>query len=116
MNQIIDIQAKGHLLRLYVGANGDQYGDDWDDAPYEHNAGPVYDKFVERYVDVVIPFDYHLEEPSSYSLNYGYLKYEQFIKGSIPRFQIYREELGELVLPIYFGDDVDKIADKIKDL
>ena len=28
------------------------YGDDWDDAPYEHNAGTVYEWFVKGYIDI----------------------------------------------------------------
>ena len=40
--EIIDFERKGNVVRFYLGKNGEQWGDDWDDAPYEHNAGKVY--------------------------------------------------------------------------
>jgi hypothetical protein len=36
-------------------------GDDWDDSPYEHNAGIAYDEYVREYVDVVVPFNMELD-------------------------------------------------------
>lgn len=39
------------------------YGDDWDDAPWEHNAGSVYDCFIAGYRDVSFPFDDLVLEP-----------------------------------------------------
>ena len=64
--KIIDFAKKGNVVRFYLGADDcdDYYGDDWDDTPYEHNAGPVYDRFVEDYVDVVFPFDWIVMQPS----------------------------------------------------
>ena len=35
--EIIDFERKGNLIRLYLGKNGKQWGDDWVDFPYEHN-------------------------------------------------------------------------------
>lgn len=63
--KIIDFGKKGNVVRFYLGADdcNDYYGDDWDDTPYEHNAGPVYDEFVEDYVDVVFPFGWSVMEP-----------------------------------------------------
>ena len=47
--KIIDFERKGNIVRFYLGdvnnSNG-YYGDDWDDVPYEHNAGKVYEQYV----------------------------------------------------------------------
>lgn len=63
--KIIDFEKKGNLVRFWLGDDDcvNYYGDDWDDAPYEHNAGTVYDEFVKGYVDVVFPFDSLVMEP-----------------------------------------------------
>ena len=58
--KIIDFERKGNVVRFYlikVDRNDDYYGDDWDDTPYEHNAGSVYDSFVNKIVDVFFPYD-----------------------------------------------------------
>ena len=58
--KIIDFDKKGNLVRFFLGAagNNDYWGDDWDDRPYEHNAGEVYDEFVTGYMDVFFPYEY----------------------------------------------------------
>lgn len=65
--KIIDFERKGNLVRFYLGADELEswHGDDWDDAPYEHNAGPVYDEFVAGKLDVAFPFDALVLEPAS---------------------------------------------------
>lgn len=50
--EVIDFESRGNVIRFYLGKNGEQFGDDWDDAPYEDNAGTVYDKFIEGAVDI----------------------------------------------------------------
>lgn len=56
--QIIDFERKGHLVRFYLGdSTADYWGDDWDDVPYEHNAGRVYEEFIKGYKDVAFDFD-----------------------------------------------------------
>jgi hypothetical protein len=46
--KIIDMHRDGRLIRFFLSQDecNDFYGDDWDDTPYEHNAGTVYDEFV----------------------------------------------------------------------
>lgn len=61
-NEIIDFEKKGNLVRFYLGENGKQWGDDWDDIPYEHNAEKVYDEFVKGYCDIVVNFDCEVDE------------------------------------------------------
>ena len=55
--KVIDFERKGNVVRLYLGVGTDYWGDDWDDVPYEHNAGTVYDEYVKGYVDVAFPFN-----------------------------------------------------------
>ena len=56
MTKIIDFETKGNVIRFYLGADecNDYWGDDWDDRPYEHNAGEVYERFVVGYADVYV--------------------------------------------------------------
>ena len=61
--QIIDFEKKGNVVRFYLGKNGEQYGDDWNDAPYEYNADRVYDEYIEGYKDLCFPFDSLVLEP-----------------------------------------------------
>jgi hypothetical protein len=63
--KIIDMYRSGRLIRFFLGKDDmtDFSGDDWDDSPYEHNAGTVYDEYVSEYVDVVVPFSMELSEP-----------------------------------------------------
>ena len=64
--KIIDFRKKGQTVRFYLGDDNDNeyYGDDWNDAPYEHNAGPVYDRFIRGYTDITFPFDDMVLEPA----------------------------------------------------
>lgn len=80
--KIIDFKRKGNVVRFYLGektpewgwTNPDYkdytgetpewlkpsdtyYGDDWNDIPYEHNAGEVYDEFIKGYRDIAFDFD-----------------------------------------------------------
>lgn len=71
--EIIDFDQKGNVVRFYLGKNGEQYGDDWDDAPYEDNAGTVYDKFIRGTVDVAFDLDADVYAPGGYEYA-GYTK------------------------------------------
>lgn len=66
MDKIIDFEKKGNVVRFYLGdINCKNYwGDDWDDRPYEHNAGTVYSEFVTGYIDVAFPYDCDVLEPA----------------------------------------------------
>jgi hypothetical protein len=62
--QIIDFEKKGNVVRFYLGdASTDYHGDDWDDRPYDCNAGEVYEEYVKGYRDMVFPFDDLVLEP-----------------------------------------------------
>ena len=49
----------------------EQWGDDWDDAPYEHNAGEPYTAYrpEDDWEIIKVAFDGNLVEPSEGSLN-----------------------------------------------
>ena len=64
--EIIDWERKGNLVKFYLGKNGEQWGDDWDDVPWEHNAGRVYDEYIKGYEIIVIPFECHVYEPERF--------------------------------------------------
>ena len=63
--KIIDFEKKGNLVRFYLGDDNcnDYWGDDWNDTPYEHNAGEVYDQYIKEYIDICFPFDSVVLEP-----------------------------------------------------
>ena len=57
----------------------DYWGDDWNDRPYECNAGSVYDKFVRDYATIIFPFDYVVLTPEGdwhYRGNSPFCKYD----------------------------------------
>lgn len=73
--QVIDFERKGNVIRFYLGDGANPYyGDDWDDIPYEHNAGRVYDEFIKGHFDLVVPFDYLVIEPCEGVINSAYCK------------------------------------------
>ena len=61
--EIIDWERKGNLVKFYLGKNGEQWGSDWDDVPWEANAGRVYDKYIEGHKVIAFPFEYNVYEP-----------------------------------------------------
>ena len=64
MTKILDFECFGNIVKLYLGetVNG-IYGDDWNDIPYEHNAGTVYDKFYTDTVEISFPLSTQVYEP-----------------------------------------------------
>ena len=83
--KIIDFARRGNVVRFFLGKNElkEWWGDDWDDTPYEHNAGPVYDRFVSGHVDIAFPFDYLVLEPCDGEHNSPYCK-EDMINRTVP--------------------------------
>lgn len=86
--KIIDFDKKGNVVRFYLGDDNEEkyWGDDWDDAPYEHNAGTVYSEFVKGHVDVAFPFDAAVLEPAddcAYNCNSPFAK-QDFIRRKAP--------------------------------
>ena len=71
--KIIDFARKGNVVRFYLGEDNlkEWYGDDWNDTPYEHNAGQVYDEYVSGIKDIAFPFDTLILEPQEDWANHG---------------------------------------------
>lgn len=63
--KILDWEKKGNLVRLYLGNDDIEkwWGDDWNDAPWDCNAGPVYEQYVAGIKDIVFPLSYLVLEP-----------------------------------------------------
>jgi hypothetical protein len=72
--KIIDYACKGNVIRFYLGRNGTQWGDDWDD-PFD-SAGRVYEEYIGATVDMLVPFEYTVLDPHNVSYSYysGYSK------------------------------------------
>lgn len=102
--KIIDFLKYGNIIRLYYGEDNcsDYWGDDWDDAPYEHNAGEVYPEYVKRYVEFAFPLNFAIIEPSDGYFNSPFSK-EDMKNGEVPCITISNGNK----LNIYFGDDTD---------
>lgn len=71
---IIDFERKGNVIRFYLGDDKEYWGDDWNDSPYEHNAGIVYDEYIKGYKDIAFPFDDLVLEPCDGTYNCSYCK------------------------------------------
>lgn len=105
--KIIDFERKGNVVRFYLGEETEEqgwtnpdykdytgktpdwlkpsdnyYGDHWDSAPYEHNAGRVYPEFVKGHKDIAFDFDDVILEPAD--LGYSLTKEEIAIRPDVP--------------------------------
>lgn len=131
--KIIDFERKGNVVRFYLGDDSlkNWWGDDWNDAPYEHNAGTVYDEFIAGHLDVTFPFDWYVIEPAQcwyYEGNSPFCK-EDFLNREVPclvavpdaerngDYDSYEENdymkwaASDKALKIYYGDDEAKFRD-----
>ena len=83
--KIIDFNKEGNAVRFFLGKKdcNDYWGDDWNDRPYEHNAGRVYGEFIEGYVDIGFDLDTLVLEPCSGYINSPFSK-EDFKKRKVP--------------------------------
>jgi hypothetical protein len=148
--QVVDFERKGNVIRFYLGEKTEDwgwtnkdykdrsgktpdwlkpsdiyYGDDWNDRPYEHNAGEIYDEFIKGYYDLIVPFDYLVLEPCDDVLNSSFSK-EDMRDRKVPCIIIvpkkeYEEEydfsfnkyVGNVnVIKIYFGDSKELLIVK----
>lgn len=88
----IDFALKGNVARIFLGKDDLErwWGDDWNDTPYEHNAGEVYDQFVAGHVDVAFPFEAIVLEPSDGEINSRWCK-DDMRDGKVPMFAVLTE-------------------------
>ncbi len=125
--KIIDFARKGNVVRFYLGADELESwgGDDWDDVPYEHNAGTVYDEFVQATIDCAVPYDALVLEPANdYGVSNSPWCKDDMRAGEVPCLLVVPEELGrdswrdefnqwlghKDVLKIYMGQDWNEVA------
>ena len=124
--KIIDFYRKGNMVRFFLAKDDsvNYGGDDWNDSPYEHNAGEVYGQYVDATVDFVFPFDALVLEPCSGISNSGYSKDDMKAR-MVPCIIVVPERLvgqyfrsdfaawvgSDKVVKFYFGDEIkdDKI-------
>lgn len=126
--KIIDFERKGNLVRFYLGADDltDYGGDDWDDRPYDCNAGRVYDEYVSGYIDIVFPFDYIVLEASDDWEGNNVCK-DDMVARIIPCIiavppETYKDDYysdsfrhwvgADGILKFYFGDNMDRYENK----
>ena len=120
--KIIDWERKGNVVRFKLGDKDleDWTGDDWDDTPYEHNAGSVYG--AEGYIDIAFPYivsileastDYHYHGNSPFSMNdFKERKAPILIIDPTGEEGYYSECLMDNVkhvYPIFMGDKIEDI-------
>jgi hypothetical protein len=75
--KLVDFRCFGNVVRLYYTDDLELerwWGDDWDDRPYEHNAGEVYPEYFDGYLELAFPSAYVVGEPCLGHLNSPYSK------------------------------------------
>ena len=85
----IDYELRGNSARIFLGKDDlvGWWGDDWDDVPYEHNAGRVSDEFVAGHIDVAFPFDAIVLEPCDGTINSRWSK-QDMQRLEVPMFAV----------------------------
>ena len=119
--QIIDFKRKGNVVRFYLGdATAHYWGDDWNDRPYEHNAGQVYEEFIKGYKDIAFDFDDLVLEPCSGERNSSWSKDDMVARRVpciivIPK-EVYKDSWEDSfnywcnsngIKKYYFGDEME---------
>lgn len=97
--KVIDCEVYGHLVRFVSGrAELEQWwGDDWDDVPYEHNAGTVYDQFAHGFREIAFSTEHQITEPCDGHVNSPWCKDDMIAR------KVECVRIDDT--PVYFGDD-----------
>lgn len=131
--KIIDFDKRGNVIRLYLGKYDleNWWGDDWDDVPYEHNAGGVYEELIDSYADIALSMENIVLEPSEDWHNQGNSRWskEDMIKRKVPCLVIYPLDededtwkwedcfndiaMSDKAIKIYFGDTYWETIEKL---
>lgn len=126
--KLIDFERKGNVIRFYIGADDctDYRGDGWDDAPYEFNAGTVYEEYIKATVDVAVPFDCVVYEPADDGYNGSTWSKENMKEGKCPCIVVLADKdnnyLGgtfndvlanKKAYPIYFGSNDGEVLNNL---
>ena len=106
--EIIDWERKGNLVKFYLGKNGEQWGDDWNDVPWECNAGRVYDEYIEGYIIISFAFEWNVYEPREfYSKQHLVKRFVPCIIATPVLFNSFEEALSDRDgFRYYFGDEI----------
>ena len=127
--KIIDFIIHGNQVKFFLGADNceNYWGDDWDDRPYEHNAGTVYDEFVEAYFIKTFNWGFLVREPADGAMN-GNSNYSKLDmkKRIVPCVVAVDEDYhdswddsfsavvgNDNAIKYYFGDKVDETKEDI---
>lgn len=124
--KVVYIDFKGNLVRFYLGTREqfeNSWGDDWNDRPFEHNAGEVDDKFVTKTVDVAFKMDVDVILPEDDYNFHGNTPFamEDFKKARLARCIIAENDWYSFTqledknkgFRIYFGEDWDKLYQQL---
>ena len=105
--KIIDFDIKGNVIKFYLGQDNDMnyHGDDWDDVPYEHNAGEVYSEFVEGYAYVYLEYELNIVTADQWYDNSPYCK-NDFKRKRLPCVCVV-DEAEKLLHKFYFEDQLE---------
>ena len=142
--KIIDFEKKGNVVRFYLGEKTEDwgwtrsdyaingktpdwlkssdtyYGDDWDDRPYEYNAGKVYAEFIKGYKDIAFNFDDLVLEPCCGTYNSSWCK-DDMVARKVPCIivvpkEVYKDSWDDSfdiwvgadgIKKYYFGDEAE---------
>ena len=127
--KIIDFERKGNVIKFYLGEDSlkNWTGDDWNDRPYEHNAGLVYEEYISGTEQIALKFEDVVREPADDYLNSNFCK-DDMKERKVPCLVIEKncevtgwgdiETFESLVckensIKIYFGDSIDEVLEKI---
>ena len=135
--RICDWETKGNVVRLYLchaADYDDVWGDDWDDSPYEYNAGRVYDEYICGTLDLYFSWNVDILEAKNdceYQGNSPYCK-KDFKDRIAPIFIVYLLDENEWswdrcysrfmgadnsnkILKFYLGDDIHIVLEGISE-
>lgn len=127
--KIIDFEIKrSDRVRFYLGNDDlkEWRGDDWNNVPYEHNAGKVYEKYVTGTIDIIIRDGDLIYEPCEGYLNSSYSK-NDFVSRKVPcgiivkhndmdenQIHTFEDWLDyEKTIKIYFGDNIQDVLNLV---
>jgi hypothetical protein len=104
--KLIDLDRTESGFRAFFGKKDcdDYWGDDWNDKPYEHNAGEVYDRYVERTVDFNIPFGCKAYMPCDGEYNSPWSK-EDFKNMATPILIVVPKSIADKEMYSWSNDD-----------
>lgn len=116
---LIDMCQRGNAIRLYFGNSVEVItGDDWDDTPYEHNAGPIYSEFVNCYMDVLVPFHWRITDFAQELEYYENSKYckNDFKHGDIPLFWCIDAHYERDNVSFFMGESKQVVMKKLDEI